>query len=226
MSVAAVLVAAGAGERLSAGVPKAFVSLVGQTLLERAAHALVASEVLDALVVVVPEERRQEVHALLGELDLDLRVCVGGRTRQESVARGVAEVREDLVAVHDAARALVPPALVRHVVEAMTEDWDAVAPGLAVVDTVKRVDPDDGRVLETVSRATLRAVQTPQVFRRELLQRLHAEAHGADATDDLLLVEQAGGRVRLMDGDERNLKITTPVDLVLARALLAEDAGT
>lgn len=224
MSVAGVLVAAGTGERLAAGLPKAFVDLDGEPLLLHAARALVASDVITVVVAVVPQDRQAETAALLAEVACEVRVCAGGRTRQQSVGRGVALVREELVAVHDAARALVPPALVRRVVEALTEDWDAVAPALPVVDTIKRVDPDDGRVVETVSRATLRAVQTPQVFRRDLLQRLHAEAHGADATDDLLLVEQAGGRVLLVDGDERNLKVTTRGDVVLAEALLREDA--
>lgn len=216
MSVAVILVAAGVGRRLGADLPKAFVLLDGEPLLAHAARAIAASGVCDRLVVVVPEDRQDAAGALLGDGAL---VCAGGRTRQESVARGLAHVRQDVVAVHDAARATVPPELVRAVVEALTEDWDAVAPAVPVVDTVKRVDPDDGRVLETVSRTTLRAVQTPQVFRRELLLRLHGEAHGADATDDLLLVEQAGGRVRLIDGDERNLKITTAGDLALAEAL-------
>lgn len=219
-----VLVAAGAGERLGAGVPKAFALLDGVPLLVRAARALHASGVCAELVAVVPPDRQDEAHALLAGAGVDAEVRAGGRTRQESVALGVAAVTAEVVAVHDAARALAPPGLVRTAVEALTPDWDAAAPALPVVDTVKRVDPDDGRVLETVSRVTLRAVQTPQVFRRDLLLRLHGEAHGADATDDLLLVEQAGGRVRLIDGDPRNLKITTAHDLLVAQALLGSGA--
>ncbi|HWH32582.1 MAG TPA: 2-C-methyl-D-erythritol 4-phosphate cytidylyltransferase [Egibacteraceae bacterium] len=223
-TTAAVLVAGGAGERLGLPQPKAFVPLAGEPMLARAARALSAAGVFARIVVVVPEGWQERARELCADVDAELTVCAGGRTRQESVARGVAHAAEDVVAVHDAARALVPPELVRDVVAALTDQWDAVAPAVPIVDTVKRVDPDDGRVLETVGRATLRAVQTPQVFRRDLLTRLHGEAHGADATDDLLLVEQAGGRVRLLDGDVRNLKVTTAADLLFAEALLREDA--
>lgn len=216
---AAVLVAAGSGERLGAGAPKAFVELGGVPLLVRAAQALADAGRFRRIVAVVPEDRQADALALLAAVGIGADVCAGGRTRQQSVARGLERCDEELVAVHDAARALVRPALVATCVDALDGDWDAVAPALPVVDTVKRVDPDDGRVLETVSRATLRAVQTPQVFRRHLLARLHGEAHGADATDDLLLVEQAGGRVRLIEGDPRNLKITTAFDLLLAEGL-------
>lgn len=220
-SAAAVLVAAGSGERLGAAAPKAFVELAGLALLTRSARALADAGCFRRIVAVVPDERRSDALALLAAAGVDAEVCAGGPTRQRSVACGLARCDEDVIAVHDAARALLPPELAAGCVEALDEDWDAVAPALPVVDTVKRVDPDDGRVLETVSRTTLRVVQTPQVFRRVLLLKLHAEAHGADATDDLLLVEQAGGRVRLVDGDPRNVKITTRFDLHLAEALLS-----
>lgn len=224
MNAAAVLVAGGAGERLSADIPKGFASLGGEALLVHAARALRDADRFAALVVVVPEGREADADALLRAAGVVASVCAGGRTRQESVAKGLARCDQDVVAVHDAARALVPVGLVRRSVDALTADWDAVAPAERLVDTVKRVDPEDGRVLETVNRSVLRAVQTPQVFRRELLLRLHGEAHGSDATDDLLLVEQAGGRVLLIEGARRNLKITTSEDLLLAEALLRENA--
>ena len=224
MSAAAVLVAAGAGERLGAGVPKAFVTVAGEALLLHAARTLHESDCFTALVVVVPDAWRAEAEAVLAGTGIVVDVRAGGRTRQESVARGLEGCDQEVVAVHDAARALVSVELVRATVAALTPDWDAVAPAERLVDTVKRVDPEDGRVLETVNRSVLRAVQTPQVFRRELLLRLHGEAHGSDATDDLLLVEQAGGRVRLVEGERRNLKITTREDLLFAEALLRQDA--
>lgn len=224
MSAAAVLVAAGAGERLAAGAPKGFVVLGGEVLLVHAARALRDAGCFDVLVVVVPEGREADAAVLLRDAEVPAEVCAGGRTRQESVAKGLARCDQDVIAVHDAARALVSVELVRATVQALTPDWDAAAPAERLVDTVKRVDPEDGRVVETVNRAVLRAVQTPQVFRRELLLRLHGEAHGSDATDDLLLVEQAGGRVRLVEGERRNLKITTGEDLLFAEALLREDA--
>jgi 2-C-methyl-D-erythritol 4-phosphate cytidylyltransferase len=224
VSAGAVLVAAGAGARLGADIPKAFVTVAGETLLLRAARTLHESGCFSALVVVVPQEWRAQAAGLLEGADIAAEICAGGRTRQESVARGLARCDQEVIAVHDAARALAPVELVRKTVAALTPDWDAVAPAERLVDTVKRVDPEDGRVVETVNRSVLRAVQTPQVFRRELLLRLHGEAHGGDATDDLLLVEQAGGRVLLIEGARRNLKITTREDLLLAEALLREDA--
>lgn len=225
MTAGAVLVAAGAGERLGAATPKAFVRIAGEPVLVRAARALRDAACFTTVVAVVPDGREEEAAALLAAAGIAAQVCAGGRTRQESVAFGLARCEADVVAVHDAARALISPRLIRAAVEALTADWDAVAPAERVVDTVKRVDPDDGRVTETVHRSLLRTVQTPQVFRRDLLLRLHGEAHSSDATDDLLLVEQAGGRVRLIEGERRNFKITVPEDLLFAEALLREDAG-
>jgi 2-C-methyl-D-erythritol 4-phosphate cytidylyltransferase len=223
MSAAAIVVAAGSGERLGAGLPKAFVPLHGRPLLLRAIEALAATGRFARLVAVVPVDLQDDAAALLERSGAE--TVAGGATRQASVAAGVARCSERIVAVHDAARPLLAPDLAARVLDALDEDWDAAAPALAVVDTVKRIDPDDGRVLQTVSRTTLRAVQTPQAFRRDLLLRLHGEAHGADATDDLLLVEQAGGRVRLIPGDERNFKITTRADLERAEALLARETA-
>jgi 2-C-methyl-D-erythritol 4-phosphate cytidylyltransferase len=220
MRVAAVLVAAGAGERLGAGVPKALVRLAGEPLLVHAARAFARSTTVRGLVCVVPADAIAQVRAVLNDHAIGAQVCAGGSTRQESVARGLAACppSTEAVAVHDAARPLVTPALIDRVVAALEPPWDGVAPGLPVVDTLKRVDRE--RVVDTVDRQALRAVQTPQVFPRDILARAHAQAHAIE-TDDLAVVEAMGGRVRVIEGERRNFKITYPDDLALAEALLS-----
>ncbi|GIH08388.1 hypothetical protein Rhe02_64550 [Rhizocola hellebori] len=147
-------------------------------------------------------------------------VVAGGATRQESVAAALAAVPAEfeIILVHDAARALTPPSLIEAVAAAVREGQEAVIPALAVVDTIKRVD-EQGRVTATVDRAQLRAIQTPQGFRRGLLVKAHAAA--ADShTDDAGMVEQLGAVVHTVPGHPHAFKITTPLDLVIAQALL------
>ncbi|MDF0532188.1 2-C-methyl-D-erythritol 4-phosphate cytidylyltransferase [Tsukamurella sp. 8F] len=216
MSVVALVPAAGQGVRLGGGRPKAFVELLGRTLLDRAVAGLKASGVVDTVVVMAPpdllvEARREAPGAV---------VVTGGAERTDSVRCGLeaaGAVDGDLVLVHDAARPLTPVGVIAGVVEALRGGATAVIPVLPVVDTVKRVDGT--RVLETVDRTDLRAVQTPQGFVARVLLDAYAVAEGA-ATDDAGLVERAGGTVTVVPGDARALKITTPFDLAVARALL------
>lgn len=225
MSVTAVVVAAGSGERLGAGRPKAMVPLGGEALVLHAVRALRSAATVDAVVVVAGGDRCDEVRTLLHGAGLGVHaVCAGGATRQESVDRGLAAcpAGTTVVAVHDGARPLVSPALVDATVSALVEPWAAVAPGLPVVDTLKLVDPaQSDRVVRTQDRRHLWAVQTPQVFGHATLQRVHARLRGTAVTDDLALVEAAGGRVRLVPGERTNFKVTHPEDLVVAEALLA-----
>jgi 2-C-methyl-D-erythritol 4-phosphate cytidylyltransferase len=218
----AVLVAAGSGERLGAAVPKALVTLRGTPLVCLALDALVDAGATD-VVVVVPPTHREQVAALLPRSGPPCTVVDGGRTRTESVRAGLAGLPSavTVVAVHDAARALMPAATVRTTVAAVTGDVVAAAPALPVPDTLKRVA--DGQIVATVDRDDLVAVQTPQVFRRSVLEAAHLE--GGDATDDLALVERlvaAGvvdGRLVVTAGSPLGLKITYPHDLVVAAAL-------
>lgn len=153
-------------------------------------------------------------------------VVPGGLERTDSVAAGMAALRDDdhIVLVHDAARSLAPPALFSRLVQEVRSGYPAVVPGLPVSDTIKQVD-ESGVVVSTPDRASLRAVQTPQAFRRELLEQAHAA--GAHATDDAALVEAIGVQVRVVPGDPLAFKITTPDDLALAtRRLRRETAGT
>jgi 2-C-methyl-D-erythritol 4-phosphate cytidylyltransferase len=218
MTVVAVVPAAGLGERLAAGVPKAFLSLDGRTLVERAVAGLLESEVVDHVVVAVPTERIDEAKLLLGH---SAEVIAGGPARRESVSLGLSAAgKPDFVLVHDAARALTPPALIVRVVEALRAGHSAVVPALPVPDTIKAVDAH-GMVLGTPERAGLRAVQTPQGFATGLLLRAYRRAADADFTDDASMVEHVGGQVHVVDGDPLAFKITNRLDLLLAHAIVS-----
>ena len=216
----AVVPAAGSGERLAAGVPKAFFQLDGRTLIERAVDGLLQSGVVDRVVVAVPADRTDRAKLILGE---DATVVAGGVNRGDSVARALAAVADveepDFVLVHDAARALTPPELVVRVVEALRAGHSAVVPVLPLTDTIKAVDAN-GTVLGTPDRAGLRAVQTPQGFVTELLLRAYQRAGTADFTDDASLVEHVGGQIQVVEGDPLAFKITTRLDLLLAQAIV------
>jgi 2-C-methyl-D-erythritol 4-phosphate cytidylyltransferase len=214
----AVVPAAGSGVRLGAGVPKAFYQLDGRTLVQRAVDGLLASGVVDSVVVAVPADRTDRAKLILGR---DATVVAGGANRGDSVSRALAAVAEepDFVLIHDAARALTPPDLVLRVVEALRAGHPAVVPALPVADTIKAVDAT-GAVLGTPERAGLRAVQTPQGFTTELLRRAYQNAGTAEFTDDASLVEHIGGRVQVVEGDPLAFKITTRLDLLLAHAIV------
>lgn len=213
-----VVVAGGRGERLGSHQPKGFVHLGGRTLLQHAVDAVVASGIVDVMVVVVPAGSEGDVRLLLGP---GIDVVAGGSSRQASVQTGLVRLPAgvDVVLVHDAARPLAPPSLVVAVAEAVRAGHQAVVPGVPVADTVRQVD---GPV---VDRSTLVAVQTPQGFARCLLDRAHVEVADGAATDDAGLVERLGAHVRVVPGHEEAFKVTRPLDLVLAEAVLARRAA-
>jgi 2-C-methyl-D-erythritol 4-phosphate cytidylyltransferase len=219
----AVLVAAGRGERMGAGRPKAFVSLSGRPLLLRAAEAFEAAPEVDAIVAVVPANDQREARDLLAPMRKVTAVVAGGATRQDSVRAGLAALPagfDGIVLVHDAARALIEPTLISSVVRAAAEAGAAI-PVLPLVDTVKRVR--DSAVVETLDRSELAAAQTPQGVRRALLEEAldRAASDGVTVTDEAMAVERLGRRVAAVVGSPRNLKITTPHDLRWAELLLA-----
>jgi 2-C-methyl-D-erythritol 4-phosphate cytidylyltransferase len=220
----AVLVAAGRGERFGGDRPKAFAKLGDRPLLAESLERLDGSDWVESIVIVAPAEW-EEPSILVAEEIAAGKVhsaVTGGSTRAESVRAGLEAVPEEaaVVLVHDAARPILPEDVVERVVTGLENGWDGVAPGLPSADTVKRVDGD--AVVETVDRSGLVAVQTPQAFLTSALRRAHAA--GGDATDCAGLVEAAGGRVRIVEGDPRLLKVTTPADLDLAEALLRAEA--
>jgi len=222
LSTWAVLVAAGRGERLGGDRPKAFAPLRGRPLLAESLERLEASDWIDAIVVVAPEGWEEPSILVAEELGCGkvTETITGGASRAESVRLGVAEAAADaaVLVVHDAARPLLPEDVIERVLGALVAGWDGAVPGLAVADTIKRVDGE--RVVETLPRAELVAVQTPQAFAADVL-RPALEGDVAGASDCASLVEACGGRVTVVRGDERLLKVTTPADLALVESWLA-----
>jgi 2-C-methyl-D-erythritol 4-phosphate cytidylyltransferase len=222
VSVWAVLAAAGRGERLDADRPKAFAALGGRPLLAESLERLEASGWVESIVVVAPPDWEEPVILLAEELGCGKVVAsvAGGETRGESVRIGVGEVGDDaaVILVHDAARPLLPDEVVERLLVALNEGWDGAVPGLPVVDTVKRVQ--NGAVAETLPRAELVTVQTPQAFVATVLRTALAGKNVEQATDCAALVEAQGGRVKVVEGDPRLLKVTTAEDLALVESWL------
>jgi 2-C-methyl-D-erythritol 4-phosphate cytidylyltransferase/2-C-methyl-D-erythritol 2,4-cyclodiphosphate synthase len=230
-AVGVIVVAAGSGTRLGAGIPKAFVSLAGSTVLEHALAPVFRLREPVQLVLVVPADRVGEAETIgrraAGCASDHLRVVVGGETRQESVLNGLAALWPGIrtVLVHDAARALTPTAQFERVIEAAARTGWGVVPALPVTDTIKQVDAS-AVVERTIDRAELRAVQTPQAFPRDALVAAFRVAADrlATATDDAALYADAGHPVVTVDGSEAAFKITTPWDAQRAERLLTEPA--
>jgi 2-C-methyl-D-erythritol 4-phosphate cytidylyltransferase len=212
VTVWVVVVAAGSGSRF--GGPKQFAEIGGRPLVDWSVEA--ARCAADGVVLVVPADMARSPSPDTHGADV---VVAGGVTRAASVRAGLDAVPPDarVIVVHDGARPLASGALFRAVVDAVSDGAAGAVPGLALSDTLKRVD-DDGAVVSTVDRGRLMAVQTPQAFRADVLRRAHAA--GGDATDDAGLVEAQGATVRVVPGDPRNVKVTTPADLAMARALV------
>ena len=217
------LVAAGTGERLGLDRPKAFAPLAGRPLLAESVDRLDRCPWIDAVVVAAPEGWEEPAILLAEELAaVKVVSCVtGGATRAESVREALREVAEDalVVLVHDAARPLLADEVVERVLGPLGEGYDGAVPALPVADTLKRITA--GVVVETVSREGLVGAQTPQAFLAESLRRAFERDDLAGATDCASLVERNGGRIAVVEGDGRLLKVTTPSDLRVVEALLA-----
>lgn len=233
---AAVVPAAGRGVRLGPGAPKALRALSGTPMLVHAVRAMARARAVSLVVVVAPPDGAEEVrrlldeHAALGEgSPADILVVPGGETRQDSVRLGLDALPSDVgtVLVHDAARPLVPVETVDAVADAVRAGAPAVVPALPVADTVKEVElrgeGEPEPVVGTPERSRLRAVQTPQGFELKVLADAHARVarEGEGATDDAGMVERLGVEVVVVPGHEEAFKVTRPLDLVLAEAVLA-----
>ncbi|MFO7691299.1 MAG: 2-C-methyl-D-erythritol 4-phosphate cytidylyltransferase [Cryobacterium sp.] len=219
--VAVIVVAAGSGTRLGLGEPKAFVHLAGRPLLAHALQAVLAMTEPAQIIVVAPEQRQGEARRIARAYGEQIVVVVGGGTRQESVQHGLATLLPsvNVVLVHDAARALTPSALADAVVSAVRATGHGIVPGLAVSDTIKRIDAT-GLALGTVDRSELSAVQTPQGFPRSVLVAAVAAAE-PEMTDDAAIVAAAGHVVQVIEGHPLAFKITTRADLDRAEHLLS-----
>ena len=221
MSVWAVLAAAGRGERLGSDRPKAFARLGGRPLLAESLERLEESGWIDAIVIAAPPDW-EEPSILVAEEIAATKVSsavTGGESRSESVRLALEEVPEEaaVVLVHDAARPVLPEEVIERVLAPLSEGWDGVVPVVPLADTIKRVEGD--RVVETLSRDDLVAVQTPQAFLADTLRRAVAGDVSA-ATDCASLVEAQGGRIKVVEGDQRLLKVTDAEDLALVESWL------
>lgn len=222
--VGVIIVAAGQGTRIGGGTPKQYLEVGGVPMLVRSTRPFARHPLVAHIAVVLPRTDVASPPAwLLPHLGGMLTLAAGGAERSDSVAAGLAALPATctVVLVHDAARPFVDTALIDRVIDG-ARAGHAVVPALPVTDTIKEVSATDvAEVVRTVPRETLRRVQTPQGFPRDLLERAHAAARrdGAKGTDDAALVERMGGSVRIVPGDVRNVKITTTEDLELAEYL-------
>lgn len=218
----AVIVAAGSASRMG-GIDKILAPLDSQPVLRHTLRAFEECDAVAEVVVVTREELVAEVKKLAAPHSKVIAVVAGGKTRQESVEKGLEKLSKDvkLAAIHDGARPLVTWQLIDRVVRA-ANTYGAAAPGIPVKDTIKTVA--GGLVVNTPDRASLQAVQTPQVFDIDLLKGALLKAYQDDAaiTDDCSAVERLGMKIKMVEGEETNLKITTPMDLKIARMLLEE----
>lgn len=222
MFVSAIIVAGGRGVRLGAGQPKQLLDIGGRSMLQRSVDAFLAHPAVDEIVVVLPADLAR------GNVAIDagakpLRIATGGARRQDSVAAGFKAASNDasIVLVHDAARPFVSGELITRVIEA-AGTYGAAVPARQASDTVKRAPHAGARVVETLARETVWLAQTPQGFARAVLTRAVAAGETVEATDEAMLAEQAGFAVHVVEGDERNVKITTSEDLSRARLSFGE----
>jgi 2-C-methyl-D-erythritol 4-phosphate cytidylyltransferase/2-C-methyl-D-erythritol 2,4-cyclodiphosphate synthase len=223
--VSAIIAAGGRGARFGAGQPKQLLALAGRPILQRSVEAFTRCAAIHEVVVAVPPALIAEPPPYLVNGGLPVRLVEGGERRQDSVARAFAAVnsRADVIVIHDAARPLVSDDVIRRTIDAAVRHGAAIA-AVPARDTVKRADAHR-MIAGTLPRQEIFLAQTPQAFRTEVLRAALAQATPeADATDEAMLAEQAGHRVRLVDGDPRNLKITTPDDFAMAESLLGTGA--
>lgn len=228
MHASAIVLAAGEGRRIGGEMPKAFLPIAGRPLVLRALERVFSARRVADVIVVVAAGELEHCRSLLSAdatlRDRPWRIAAGGKTRQESARRGLQELlpETDIVLIHDAARPLASPGLIDRSIEAAVEKG-AVAVGLPARDTIKVVS-EDRRVQFTLERRSLWEIQTPQVFRRELIAAAHerAQKDGVEATDDAMVVERTGTPVYVIEGERTNFKITWPEDLWLAELLIRE----
>jgi 2-C-methyl-D-erythritol 4-phosphate cytidylyltransferase/2-C-methyl-D-erythritol 2,4-cyclodiphosphate synthase len=226
MSVGVIIVAAGRGARMGAGVPKQLLDLDGRSILQHSVAAFDRLASIAELVVVLPPAFVAGASALIGPVGRPVVAVAGGNRRQDSVRAGLEAMPRsvDLVLVHDAARPFASAALIERVIDA-ARTHGAVVPAVPARDTVKRVPRDGTRIAETIARDEIWLAQTPQGFLRPVIERAVAlGASGVEATDEAMLAERAGDTVVVVPGDERNMKITTPEDLAAARTAPAAAA--
>ncbi len=216
--VTAIIVAGGSGSRMGATVNKAFLPLSGKTVIEHTVNAFKSAGIEDIIIVT----RKQDIEECQ-KLFEGITITEGGATRQQSVANGLALATGELVAIHDAARALIRPETIKRSV-ADCKTFGAAAVGVPCVDTLKLTD-ENGFIVKTIDRSGVYRIQTPQVFHAQDIKKAHAEAQADrfEATDDCALYEHYIGKVKITEGDGNNIKLTYPEDLTFAEAILKNE---
>ncbi len=226
MKINGVIVAAGSGSRMGAGMNKVYMELEGEAVLKHTVKAMANSGCFDKLVIVTGLEDIERCSILLADIDIDFTVCLGGATRQESVYLGLLASGEcDYVAIHDGARALVTEEIIKKTIEDAIK-YGAAAPGVHPKDTLKSVD-ENGLIEGTIDRECVYNIQTPQVFRYEDIVEAHEAAmgEGVTVTDDCMLMECMGKTVKITEGSYDNIKLTTPEDMYIAKLVLERRRG-
>lgn len=220
--VQAIIPAAGSGERLKSALPKSFVEIRGKPLCVHALEAFERSRTVDSVILVGARQHLKEFGRLVERFSLRkvVKIVAGGETRCVSVAKGLAVLDRDtdIVVVHDAARPLIDPAVIDQAVEQLNE-CQALVVAVPVSSTLKAASQEGKWIERTIDRKNLWEIQTPQVFQKDILAKANAQNKDIHATDDAMLVEHLGIRVKVFPGDRRNIKVTTPEDIALAEAL-------
>ncbi|MBQ7793174.1 MAG: 2-C-methyl-D-erythritol 4-phosphate cytidylyltransferase [Clostridia bacterium] len=226
MRISAVLVAAGTGSRMGAGFNKVYMPLAGECVLWHTVKAVAESGVFSELVIVTGREDFEKAEQIASCFDIVYKITEGGATRQESVLNGISVCTGELVAVHDGARALVTPELLRSVADAAIK-YGAAALGVMPKDTIKAADAD-GFIERTIPRESAYQIQTTQVFKKDALIAAHKRAieDGFAVTDDCMVMEREGVKIKIVEGSYENIKLTTPEDIYTAERILKERGQT
>jgi len=221
-AMSAIIVAAGKGSRTGLGFNKVLADLGGVPMLERTIHAFIDSGLIDEIILVISRDDEEQVSKIIQKLPRDIEWTYGGSERQESVYNGLMKLsgKSDIVLIHDGARPFVDTGIIRRCIEG-ARYYGAACAGMPVKDTIKNIDPE-GYILNTPDRSLIWSAQTPQAFRKEIIIRAHEHAikNGIKGTDDAMLAEQTGVRVKMVEGSSRNFKITSKEDLMWAEAIL------
>ncbi len=223
MKITAVIVAGGTGSRMGMDKNKAFIPILGETILKHTVNAFARISEISKVIIVTREEDIEECREIFKSSGVE--IIKGGKTRQESVYNGLSRVEDGIVLIHDGARALIDEAEIEAVISGV-RSHGAAALGVLSVDTLKRVDKD-GFIVETIERSEVFRIQTPQGFLAEDIKIAHQKAKndGFEATDDCGLYEKYMGRVKVIEGKGTNIKITYPEDLKFAEEILKRKRG-
>jgi len=229
MKIQAIIPTAGSGTRLKADTLKPFVELCGKPLCVYALEAFERNPIIDSVILVGQKERLADFQAIVKRIGLKkvTGIVAGGQTRRESVSNGLAALDNDteIVVIHDGARPLVSSEIISDVLS-YAQDWDAVVSAVPVKSTIKKVHKKSLCVDRTLDRDDLWEVQTPQVFKKDVLLKAHENHKDNNPTDDAAMVEQLGVQVKISTGDYRNIKVTTLEDLTIAEAFLKTEKHT